>query len=243
MLNNQQVSLYLQQLQTLHPQAFKKNYLFYSQIKTKGMLNDLKEAIPWVLAAMIFISASISLGLYFKSHFPQWDDFQTKGVSVLIVMLFFMLIVPIIIKQIKHSSTHLYQQLRHTPIKIAILILLQAMNIAFIQSTLLQGVLFFLTLSFGFVKFYKENMFREETQNIDYYNLQQVRRICLWSYKQAIKTKFKLKTSKKGTDQYKTIEQQFRYFLDLHLQLIQYENKLCKTYKFIDLDSYMDSLM
>ncbi|OTG65482.1 hypothetical protein [Acinetobacter silvestris] len=243
MLNTKQVSLYLQQLQTLHPQAFKRNYLFYSQIKTKGLFDELKEAVPWILAAMIFISISISLSLYIGSHFPQLDTFQTKGISVLIIMLFFMLIVPVVIKQIKHSSTHLYQQLSHTPFKIATLILLQAANIAFIQSSLLQGVLFFLALSFGFVKFYKENMFREHTKNTDYYNLQQIRRICLWSYKQAIKTKFKLTITNKDTEQYKTYQQQFAYFLDLHLQLIQYENKLCKTYKFIDLDSYIDSMM
>ena len=241
MLNTTDVSLYLQQLQNQHPQAFNRNYLLYSQIKTKGLLKETKELIPWLLAAMIFVSISISLTSTITQYFPQLDEFRANAIAVLSIMLFLMLIVPIIIKQIKHSSTHLYQQLRHTPIKIAVLIIVQSLNIAFIHSVLLQGVLFFLALSFGFVKFYKENMFRDHTQNIDYYNLQQIRRICLWSYKQAIKAKFKLKISKHGTPQSKILEQQFSYFLELHLALIQYENKLCKNYKFLDLDHYLDS--
>ena len=241
MLNTTDVSLYLQQLQNQHPQAFNRNYLLYSQIKTKGLLKEPKELIPWLLAAMIFVSISISLTSTITQYFPQLDEFRANAIAVLSIMLFLMLIVPIIIKQIKHSSTHLYQQLRHTPIKIAVLIIVQSLNIAFIHSVLLQGVLFFLALSFGFVKFYKENMFRDHTQNIDYYNLQQIRRICLWSYKQAIKAKLKLKISKHGTPQSKILEQQFSYFLELHLALIQYENKLCKNYKFLDLDHYLDS--
>lgn len=243
MINNKQVSQYLQELQTEYPQAFKRNYLFYSQIKTKGIMDELKESIPWILAVMIFVSTSICLGLYIESYFTQWPEFRAKGIAVLIIMLFFMLIIPVIIKQIKHSSTHLYQQLSNTPLKIAVLILLQTANIAYIQNTLLQGVLFFLALSFGFVKFYKENMFRSTTQNIDYYHLQQIRRICLWSYKQAIKAKLDMKISTKNSDKYIQAQHQLSHFLELHLQLLKYENEMCRTYKFIDLDAYMDSMM
>lgn len=242
MLNNQDVSLYLQQLHSLHPKAFNRNYLFYSQIKTKGILSELKELIPWLLAAMIFISIAMSLAAAIAQYFPQMDEFRANAIAILSIMLFLMFVVPIIIKQIKHSSTHLYQQLRHSPIKIAALIIAQCLNITLIHSVLLQDILFFLALSFGFVKFYKENMFRDHTQNIDYYNLQQIRRICLWSYKQAVKTKLKLKICKQSTPQYKALKQQFSYFLDLHLALIQYENKLCKNYKFLDLDHYLDNL-
>lgn len=243
MINNKQVSLYLQQLQAEYPQAFKRNYLFYSQIKTKGMLDELKELIPWILAAMIFVSISISLSLFIEQRFPRFDTFQASAIAVLAIMLFFMLIVPIIIKQIKHSSVHLYQQLSNSPLKIAVVILLQAVNFAFIQSFLLQAVLFFLAISFGFVRFYKENMFREHTKDTDYYNLQQIRRVCFWSYKQAVKLKVRLSLTPKKSTEYAVFKKQLAQISELHVQLIQYENELCRTYKFVDLDAYMDSLM
>lgn len=243
MINNKQVSQYLQQLQAEYPQAFKRNYVFYSQIKTKGIMDELKESIPWLIAAMIFVSITLCLGFYLESHFTQWPEFYSKGIAVLTVMLFFMFIVPVIIKQIKHSSTHLYEQLKNNPLKIAVLILLQSANIAYLQSMFLQGILFFLALSFGFVKFYKENMFRNDTKNSDYDHLQQIRRVCLWSYKQAIKAKLQMKLASKNSNQYTQAEQQFTHFLELHLQLLKYENEMCRTYKFIDLDAYMDSMM
>ena len=54
-MQTKQIDLLLQQLKLLYPAAFKRNYLFYGQIKTKGILSDLKELIPWVLAAMMFV--------------------------------------------------------------------------------------------------------------------------------------------------------------------------------------------
>ncbi|NNP71576.1 hypothetical protein A7P53_03810 [Acinetobacter defluvii] len=243
MRTSQQVSIYLQQLQKKYPQAFKRNYLFYSQIKTKGILDELREFIPWVLAVMIFVSIDFVLGNYIATHFQQFDATQAKGIAILIIMLFFMLIVPIIIKQIKHSSTHLYQQFKNIPLKLAVIIILQSLNIAFIQSMFLQGVLFFFALSFGFVKFYKENMFRESTSHIDYYQLQQVRRACFWSYKQALKAKSKLKYLNKNSVKAQQAQTHLTQYLELHLQLLKYENEMSKSYKFIDLDEYMDSLM
>ena len=55
---------------------------------------------------MIFCSIYFSLGQYIANHFPKFDSFQANGIAALAIMLFFMIIVPIIIKQIKHSSTH-----------------------------------------------------------------------------------------------------------------------------------------
>lgn len=239
----QQISAYLQQLQIKYPQAFKRNYLFYSQIKTKGILDELREFIPWVLAVIIFVSIDFVLGNYIQENFQQFDTTQAKGIAILIIMLFFMLIVPIIIKQIKHSSTHLYQQFKNIPIKLATIIILQTLNIAFIQSMFLQGVLFFLALSFGFVKFYKENMFRENISTVDYYQLQQIRRVCFWSYKKTLKAKSKLKLAKKDSHEAQESQTQLTEYLELHIKLLKYENELCRSYKFIDLDEYMDSLM
>lgn len=243
MSKTQQTALYLQQLEKKYPQAFKHNYLFYSQIKTRGILDELRELIPWVLAAMIFVSIDFALGNFIETHFHQFDATQSKGIAILVIMLFFMLIVPLIIKQMKHSSTHLYQQFKNVPLKLAIVIIIQTINIAFIQSMFLQGVLFFFALSFGFVKFYKENMFKAHTSTIEYYYLQQVRRACFWSYKQALKTKSKLKLAKKGSPEAKKSQAQLNEYLELHISLLKYENELCKNYKFIDLDAYMDSLM
>ncbi|MGE8560246.1 MAG: hypothetical protein ACN6NJ_04790 [Acinetobacter sp.] len=243
MISNKQTALFLKQMQQQYPAAFKRNYLFYSMIKTKGILDELKELIPWVLAAMIFVSLAISLGHFISIQFPQFDAFRSHGIAVLAMMLLFMLYTPLVIKQIKHSSTSLYQHLRHTPIKLAVLIVLQTLNIAYIESTFLEVILFFFALSFGFVRFYKENMFREGTQNEQYFYLQETRRICFWSYKQVLKIKLKsLLTAKHSKARY-ALQQQEKKFVDLHIQLIQYENKLCKTHKHIDVETYLDSLM
>ncbi|WP_411688492.1 hypothetical protein [Acinetobacter indicus] len=53
----QQPLLFLQQLQQHHPAAFKRNFLLYGAIKIKGMLDEWKEILPWVLALLIFYSA------------------------------------------------------------------------------------------------------------------------------------------------------------------------------------------
>lgn len=243
MIKSQQAMLYLQDLQNKYPQAFKRNFLFYSQMKTKGLLDEAKEFIPWVLSIMIFCSLYFSLGHYIESHVPQFNAFQAKGTAALAIMLFFMFIAPFIIKQIKHSSVHLYKQLNNTPFKLAVLIILQALNIYFIESILLQGVLFFFAMSFGFVKFYKENLFRDSTKDNEYYQLQQIRRTCFWAYKQAIKAKTKMKFYSKNSRKFKAQQQKLTQYLELHLQLLKYENEMCMTYKYVDLDAYMDSLM
>lgn len=243
MIPNKQVSLYLNQLQQQYPDAFKRNFIFYSQIKTKGMLDEAKEFIPWILAVMIFCGIYFSLGQYIQHHFSQFSEFQANAIASLGIMLGFMLIVPFIINQIKHSSTHLYHQLNNTPFKLAVLIVLQALNLYFIESTLLQGVLFFFAMSFGFVKFYKENLFRESTKDTEYYQLQQIRRSCFWAYKQAKKAKFKMRFCTKNSEKYLSHQAHLSQFLELHLQLLKFENEMSKSYKFIDLDEYMDSLM
>ena len=243
MISNKQTALFLKQMREQHPTAFKRNFLFYSMIKTKGILDELKELIPWLLAAMIFISLSMSLGHFISVQLPQFDHFRSYGIAVLAIMLLFMLYTPLVIKQIKHSSTSLYQQLRHTPIKLAGLILLQAINIAYIESIFLQIILFFLVLSFGFVRFYKENMFRADTQNEQYFYLQETRRICFWSYKQILKIKLKRLFSAKNSATRNVLQQQEQHFIDLHIQLIRYENELCKTHKHVDVETYLDSLM
>ena len=86
-------------------------------------------------------------------------------------------------------------------------------------------------------------MFRESASNIDYYNLQQIRRVCFWSYKQVIKTKIRLTLSKKDTDQYEALQQKLVKDLDLHLELLKYENKMSQSYKFVDLDEYVDDML
>ena len=243
MISNKQAAVFLKQMREDYPSAFKRNYLFYSMIKTKGILDELKELVPWLLAVMIFVSCSMSLSHFIALHFPQFDFFRSHSIAVLIIMLIFMLYSPLVIKQIKHSSNSLYQQLRHTPVKLAVLIIIQSINIAYIESLFLHIILFFLALSFGFVRFYKENMFRENTQSEQYFYLQETRRICFWSYKQIIKIKFKMHFKAKHSQARHALEQQQKIFIELYMQLIRYENELCKTHKHLDVETYLDSLM
>ena len=154
-----------------------------------------------------------------------------------------MLITPIIIKQIKHSSTSLYNQLQHTPLKLTALIILQALNLAFAESWILMVLFFFATLSFGFVKFYKENMFRSTVTALQYDELQQIRRICFWSYKKVACINFKLLFTPKQSDKHQQLIKQKQKLVNLHVELIDLENKLCLKYKHVDLEHYLDSIM
>lgn len=243
MIQDKQTAIFLEQLKLLYPAAFKHNYIFYGMMKTKGMLDELKELVPWILAAMIFLSISMSLGTYIASGWPQISKFRAHGLGVLAVMLFFMLVTPFIIKQMKHSSISLYKQLCNTPIKLAAIILLQAVNIAYIESAFLQSVLFFFAISFGFVRFYKENLFREHSDNLQFHYLQEIRRICFWSYKQILKTKCQLFFSRRTSEKSYLIKQNLKQLKALHDKTMRFENQLCKSFKHINLETYLDDLM
>ena len=52
-------SLYLNQLQQQYPQAFKRKLsIFIVKIKTKGLLDEAKEFIPWIFVDYDFFAAS-----------------------------------------------------------------------------------------------------------------------------------------------------------------------------------------
>ena len=52
-----------------------------------------------------------------------------------------------------------------------------------------------------------------------------------------------MKFYSKNSRKFKVQQQKLTQYLELHLQLLKYENEMCMTYKYIDLDAYMDSLM
>ena len=110
-----QVTLLLQQLKRQYPTAFKGNYLFYSQIKIRGIWDKAKLFIPWALAAMIFVPISLMLGDFVQQSFVQISEFQAQSYAMLAILLFLMLSLTLILYQIQHSSYSLYQLLRHTP--------------------------------------------------------------------------------------------------------------------------------
>jgi hypothetical protein len=47
----------------------------------------------------------------------------------------------------------------------------------------------------------------------------------------------------KDSEKYQFYQKRLVTFLELHLELLKYENEMCKTYKYEDLDAYMDSMM
>lgn len=243
MISNKQSAQYLQQLHAKHPQAFKMNFILYGQIKTKGIMDELKEGIPWILAFMIFGSLSYVIAGFISSIMINFDAFRSFASATIAIMLFFMLVCPVILKQIKHSSTSLYTYLQHTPLKLAVLIILQALNLAFAQSWFLFGIIFFFAMSFGFVKFYKENMFRDSTTPVQYQYLQDIRRVCFWTYKQNFKINLQLMLKPKSSAEYQRLITEKNHYVDLHVELINFENKLCLTYKHTDVESYIDSMM
>ena len=243
MISNKQTSQFLAQLSEKYPQAFKMNFILYGQIKTKGIMDELKEGIPWILALMIFGSLCYVIAEQVNYHFPQFEGAVSFSIASISILMFFMLICPLILKQIKHSSVSLYQHLQHTPLKLTSLIVLQGLNIAFAQSWFLFGVIFFFSLSFGFIKFYKENMFVSSASSEQYDQLQQVRRFCFWSYKQIFKTKFKMLLTNKSTENYLKLQAHKDELTHLHVESIKFENNLCLSIKHKDVETYIDSIM
>ena len=240
MMPTTQVTLLLQQLKRQYPTAFKGNYLFYSQIKIRGIWDKAKLLIPWVLAAMIFVPISLMLGDLVQQSFVQISEFQAQSYAMLAILLFLMLSLTLILYQIQHSSYSLYQLLRHTPIKMAIVILMQALNLVFIQSSLLMWSLFFFGVSFGFVRFYRENLFKENSQNTEHYQLQQLRKICFWAYKQTCLIRLKLRFYSSHDPRHAELKRQLNHYAGLYTRLLKYEHQYCKTIKHLDVDSYLD---
>lgn len=240
MINHQQVVALFQQLQEQHPQAFKRNILFYSLLKTKGMLDELKEVIPWILAIMIFVSSAISLAEYFSTIWTNLNYFQYIGSALIMIMVFMRLYLPFIMWQMRHSSDSLYTHLKSTPTKLSIIIILQALNLLYIESSILQYVLFFFAISFGFIRLYKESLFLDQTTPEQQYYLQQIRKATLWAYKKSQKSMLKIKLQPKGDTTLLQAEQ--KYFHQLHLELKKYENKMCNTYKHSNIESYINTI-
>lgn len=238
-----QVQDLLQQLTIQHPNAFKGNYLLYSQIKTKGLWDDRREFIPWLLALAIFIPLSLVLKDLILQYVPSLSAFNAQAYAILAFMLLMMWVVPIAIKQIKHSSNSLYQLLKHSPIKLTVVIVLQALNIAFLQSQFALWLLYLLAMSFGFIRFYKENLFRDTSNLQDYYQLQQLRRLCYWSYKKCLILKIKIRLCSKNPSKRKQLVDELNIFATLHTQMFKTEHLFCKQIKHIDLDSYLDEML
>lgn len=243
MISTKHTEHYLKELQQQHPIAFTRNFILYGQVKTKGIMDELKEFIPFGVALAIFIPLSYALSELIAFLQPNFEGFQASAISTLLIMMLFMLISPIVLKQIKHSSVSLYAQLKNIPIKLTVLILLQALNILFLENWLIQGVLFFFAMRFGFIQFCKENMFRETTTTQQYQHIQEIRRICYWTYKQCVKINIKLIFTSKSSDRYLELLNTKLKIASLHTELINYENKLCMTHKHIDIDKYLDEIM
>lgn len=240
--NNQDVITLLQQLQVQYPAALKRNYLFYGMLKIRGLFDEPKEGLPWLLASMIFIPITISLNQLIQRIAPQFDFFQATNFAMLSLLLIMMLYTPLIILQAKHSSRSIYDYLKNTPLKLTLLVAVHATNLLYIHSQILNYALFFFMLSFGFVQIYKENMFLEKTSAEQFFYLQQIRRACFWSKKQCFKQQLSLKLNRKDSENYMQHQQQLENFQRLHEKLFKYENKLCLRYKHHDLESYMDSI-
>ena len=122
----------------------------------------------------------------------------------------------------------------------AVVILLQTLNLFFVQSSLLMWSLFFFGVSFGFIRFYRENLFRENSQNTEHYQLQQLRRICFWAYKQTCMLRLKLRFCSSNHPQRAELKQQLNHYAELYTQLLKHEHQYCKTIKHLDVDSYLD---
>lgn len=243
MITQKQALQYLHQVKENHPQVFKRNFLFYGFVQTKGALDELKEVFPWVIALTTFIPLIYFISLSINYTFSNLSHFQAQAIAIICIMLLFMLILPIVIYQIRNSSTRLYTSIKNLPFKLALLIIFQAINLKFFESVLLQGILFFLSLSYGFIACYKENLFRSHSTTHDQILLNQLRKACFWSHIQIVKYSIKLIPISKSSKNYQKLLNQKNYYESLHKELMQFEDKFYQFTKYIDLESYVDELM
>lgn len=223
MLTDQDVLLHLEQLKQQYPQAFRYNFLFYAVYKSKGA----HSIWIWLLALCIFLPAALLIELYLSTH---WQ-LANSGLGSLAVMLLLMLYVPLPLKQAKHSSHMFYQQNQWAPLRLTVCIVLQSLNLMYWQSRLLESICLSLALGYGFIQFYREGYFLAQTQAYHCYALQQIRRVCWWSYQQTQFHRRMMSKSQPHTEQYRLHQNYLQQSLQLHLSLYQYEYQLCKQYK------------
>ena len=89
------------------------------------------------------------------------------------------------------------------------------------------------------MRFYKENLFRDHSQSVEHHQLQQLRRVCFWAYKQTVKSRLNYALAPINLKIIRHVKTQLGHEADLYVQLLKYEHA-CKQIKHIDLDSYID---
>ena len=235
MLTDQQVLADIQQLQQKYPDAFKYPSIWYGSYKC----HHLGSIIPFLLALIIFLPCVLVIEAMLTLH----SAFAPKGLGSIIMMLLFMLYVPFLIKQAKHSSHLFYQQQCHAPIKITLCIVVQAINVMYWQSRILESLTLTFAMSYGFVRFYRENHFLAHTQSYHFYALQQIRRACWWSYRRTEQHRIALKYTQAGSEAYQQQQKSLQSCLELHLSLYQYEYQLCTQYKKPYIKTMLDEII
>ncbi|WOE31431.1 MULTISPECIES: hypothetical protein [unclassified Acinetobacter] len=240
MMTQQQILERYNQLFNQYPEAFKKPRLLYGLIPVHGALDEWKEFLPWLIAGIIFIPSVYLLHVYLLH---EVGNFLSYAIGILFITLCFMLISPFIIYQIRHSSTHLYQSIKNIPLRITILIILQAINIKFLESSLLLSALFFFSISYGFIGLIKENLFKPHTSSQVLVQLRHIRQACFSSHLQVVKISLKMKFYKKSSAYYPHLQQQRNTAIQTHQTLQKFEKALYQNLKYINLETYIDELM
>lgn len=243
MLNQQQILEHYQQLLTRYPQVnTQKQCLFYGSITVKGALDEWKELLPWGIALSIFTPIAYCLHYLIQHYIPTFDNFLSYASSMMLISLFLMLIAPLIIYQIHHSSAQLYNSIKNIPFKITLIILLQAINLKFLHSSLLLSALFFCTLRYGFILFLKENLFKAHIANSQIKYLRHARQLCFLSYLRILSLSLKMKFKTKSSARYQQLSVEKNQWMSINADFKKFEDKLYQNLKYIDLESYIDEL-
>ena len=88
--------------------------------------------------------------------------------------------------------------------------------------------------------FIEKILFKENSKNTEHYQLQQLRKICFWAYKQTCLIRLKLRFYSSHDPRYAELKQQLNHYAGLYTRLLKYEHQYCKTIKHLDVDSYLD---
>lgn len=214
----------LAQIQQQHPQV-RQQSLSYARYKVHGLYDDRQHFK--ISGLCLFAWMSTVLGLSLMIYFTQWLPslpiaFNASALLCASVLFLWLWRAQY---QAKFSSVNCQRRLQKKIYNLVAYSLILALNFHFWQlwfvSLMLTALISFSALSHIWLEaFFKPSVKKQQKQQ-----LQQIRQVAWWSHQQANKD-----------------PQQRSYYLTMHQQAMQAEQKLLARLQFSSLDEYADQI-
>ena len=214
----------LKQIQQQYPEAFKQT-LYYGHFKVHGLYDDrqhFKIAGYCVLGFNALMLCATAL-LYFFNLLPSLSLAANASVSVAAALLFLWLWRAQ--HQAQFSSQASQRRLQGKLYGVVIWSVLLAANFCFLQSLMFVVIISLMLGLTSLTHIWVEAFFRPHVKAKQKLQLQQIRQVAWWSYRQSKKQ-----------------PAQKELFSKLHQQAMRAEQRLLEQVKFSSLDEYADQL-